>query len=80
MDLLRSLPIGLYLEKPVTWLHHLDPRVKLTWLMSFLVAPLLANALWRIGLSLVLVLITLGAGIPFRAFKQQVGWLTFLCG
>jgi energy-coupling factor transport system permease protein len=80
MDLLRSLPIGLYLEKPVTWLHHLDPRVKLAWLMSFLVAPLLANPLWRIGLSLVLVLITLGAGIPFRAFKQQVGWLIFLCG
>jgi len=26
----------LYLEQPITWLHRLDPRVKLAWLMSFL--------------------------------------------
>jgi energy-coupling factor transport system permease protein len=57
MDLLRSLPIGLYLEQPVTWLHKVDPRVKLAWLMTFLLAPLLANPLWRLGLvGLLLIL------------------------
>lgn len=80
MDLLRSLPIGLYLEKPVTWLHHLDPRVKLAWLMTFLVAPLLATAEWRIGLVIILILITLLVGIPLRVWKQQMGWLLTLCG
>jgi len=80
MDLLRSLPIGLYLEKPATWLHHLDPRVKLAWLMTFLVAPLLANAPWRLGISLLLVLLSFLAGIPLRAWKQQMGWLLFFCG
>lgn len=79
MDLLRSLPIGLYLEKPVTWLHRLDPRVKFAWLMTFLVAPLLANPVWRLGLAGVLFLLTLSASIPLRVWRQQMGWLFTLC-
>ncbi|NES83146.1 MAG: hypothetical protein F6K10_18015 [Moorea sp. SIO2B7] len=79
MDLLRSLPLGLYLEKPVTWLHQLDPRVKLVWLMSFLVAPLLANPFWRLGLVGLLILLTLSAAIPLRVWRQQMGWLLTLC-
>lgn len=79
MDLLRSLPIGLYLEKPVTWLHHLDPRVKLAWLMSFLLAPLLANSWWRIGLVALLFSLTILAAIPLRVWRQQMGWLLTLC-
>jgi energy-coupling factor transport system permease protein len=78
MDLLRSLPIGLYLEEPVTWLHKLDPRVKLAWLMTFLVAPLLANPYWRIALSALLVVVTLSAAVPLRVWKQQMGWLLTL--
>ncbi|MFM7324695.1 MAG: CbiQ family ECF transporter T component, partial [Nodosilinea sp.] len=80
MDLLRSLPIGLYLEQPVTWLHHLDPRVKMVWLMSILVTPILANAGWRIGLVGLLLLLTLAAGIPLRVWRQQLGWLVLLSG
>ncbi|AFZ35139.1 cobalt transport protein [Stanieria cyanosphaera PCC 7437] len=79
MDLLRSLPIGLYLEQPVTWLHRLDPRVKLAWLMTFLAAPLLANPYWRLALSGLLVLVTLTAAIPLRVWRQQMGWLLTLC-
>jgi energy-coupling factor transport system permease protein len=79
MDLLRSLPIGLYLEKPVTWLHTLDARVKFIWLMTFLAAPLLANPWWRLALVGFLMLITLLAMIPFRVWRQQMGWLIFLC-
>ncbi|MEY2983514.1 MAG: hypothetical protein RLZZ568_131 [Cyanobacteriota bacterium] len=79
MDLMRSLPIGLYLENPITWLHRLDPRVKLAWLMSFLLAPLLANAAWRLGVALLLILLTCLTGIPWRVWKQQMGWLVGLC-
>ncbi len=75
MDLLRSLPIGLYLEKPNTWLHRLDPRVKLAWLTSFLMAPILANPFYRLGLVGCLFLITVLATIPLRVWRQQVGWL-----
>lgn len=78
MDLLRSLPIGLYLEQPVTWLHQLDSRIKLVWLMSFLAAPLLANPLWRIALVGLLIGLTLTAAIPLRVWRQQMGWLLML--
>ena len=79
MDLLRSLPLGLYLEQPVTWLHRLDSRVKLGWLLSFLLMPVLANPAWRLLLMGVLILITLTALIPWRVWQQQIGWLLFLC-
>ena len=75
MDLLRSLPIGLYLEKPVTWLHKIDPRIKLIWLMTFLLAPLLANPFWRLGLSGLLIILTFSAAIPLRVWRQQMGLL-----
>ena len=75
MDLLRSLPIGLYLEQPTTWLHRLDPRVKLFWLLSFLLAPILASPMWKLSLVALLVIVSILAGIPWRALKQQMGWL-----
>ncbi len=78
MDLLRSLPIGLYLEEPTTWLHHLDPRIKLVWLMGFLLSPILANSSWRIALVAVLIAMTLTVGIPLRVWRQQMGWLLIL--
>ncbi|MEB3336798.1 MAG: CbiQ family ECF transporter T component, partial [Leptolyngbyaceae bacterium] len=78
MDLLRSLPLGLYLEQPITWLHQLDSRVKFAWLMSFLAMPVLANPWWRIVLVGLLILLTLSAQIPLRVWKQQMGWLLLL--
>ena len=78
MDLLRSLPLGLYLEKPITWLHRLDPRVKLAWLLSFLAAPIMATSVYRIVLVVLLILLTLAAAIPFRVWRQQMGWLLTL--
>ena len=79
MDLLRSLPIGLYLEQPVTWLHRLDSRVKLAWLMTFLIAPILANPIWRLMLVGMLIVLTLTAAIPWRVWKQQMGLLLLFC-
>lgn len=78
MDLLRSLPIGTYLEQPVTWLHRLDPRVKLVWLLSFLLAPILANSIWKVSLVVLLAIFSILAGIPWRALKQQMGWLLLI--
>ncbi|NET29165.1 energy-coupling factor transporter transmembrane protein EcfT [Okeania sp. SIO1I7] len=79
MDLLRSLPLGLYLEKPITWLHKLDPRVKLIWLMSFLVSPVLSSSIWRLILVVMLIVLTFSASIPLRVWKRQMGWLLTLC-
>jgi energy-coupling factor transport system permease protein len=79
MDLLRSLPIGLYLEQPRTWLHRLDPRVKLAGLMLFLITPLLANLVWRIALVIILIGLTFAARVPWRVWRQQIGWVLFFC-
>ncbi|AVZ31134.1 energy-coupling factor transporter transmembrane component T family protein [Nodularia spumigena] len=78
MDLLRSLPLGLYLEQPQTWLHKLDPRVKIAWLMSFLTSYTFANNEWRILLVALLIFLTVIARIPRRVWKQQMGWLLTL--
>lgn len=80
MDLLRSLPLGLYLEQPITWLHHLDSRVKFIWLMSFLLAPLVDNPYWRLSMVVVLILLTLSAAIPWRVWRNQMGWLLVVTG
>ena len=79
MDLLRSLPLGLYLEQPVTWLHKLDSRVKFVWLMSFLSTYIFANTWWRVILVFVLIFITLISGIPRRVWRQQMGYLLSIC-
>jgi energy-coupling factor transport system permease protein len=78
MDLLRSLPLGLYLEQPQTWLHKLDPRVKFAWLMSFLTSYIFANNQWRVLLVALLIIFTLIARIPRRVWQQQMGWLLTL--
>jgi energy-coupling factor transport system permease protein len=78
MDLLRSLPLGLYLEQPVTWLHQIDSRVKFVWLMSFLAAPLVDNPYWRLALVILLIFLTLSAAIPWRVWRNQMGWLLVL--
>ncbi|MBW4688952.1 MAG: energy-coupling factor transporter transmembrane protein EcfT [Komarekiella atlantica HA4396-MV6] len=78
MDLLRSLPLGLYLEQPQTWLHKIDPRVKFAWLMSFLTSYSFANIFWRVLLVALLIIATIVARIPRRVWRQQMGWLLML--
>ncbi|MBW4464733.1 MAG: hypothetical protein KME07_04745 [Pegethrix bostrychoides GSE-TBD4-15B] len=73
MDLLRSLPIGLYLEQPLTWLHRIDARVKLVWLLSLMLSPIAANPVWRLSLVGGLLLLTLLSRLPFRVWRQQIG-------
>jgi energy-coupling factor transport system permease protein len=73
MDLLRSLPIGLYLEQPVTWLHRIDSRVKLGWLLSFLLTPIAATPEWRLAIVGCLIFLTFASGLPFRAWRKQLG-------
>jgi energy-coupling factor transport system permease protein len=78
VDILRSLPIGLYLEQPITWLHRLDPRIKLFGLLTFLLSPIQANELWRIAIALLLIVLTFASQIPMRVWKQQMGILLLL--
>jgi energy-coupling factor transport system permease protein len=77
MDLLRSLPIGLYLEQPVTWLHRIDPRVKLGWLLAFSLTPIGGSPYWRLSVVGWLFALTLLSRLPFRAWRRQMGLVLF---
>jgi energy-coupling factor transport system permease protein len=78
VDILRSLPIGLYLEQPITWLHRIDPRIKLFGLLTCLLSPIQANELWRIAIAILLIILTITSQIPIRVWKQQMGILLLL--
>ncbi|MGD1854024.1 MAG: energy-coupling factor transporter transmembrane component T family protein [Leptolyngbyaceae cyanobacterium] len=62
----------------MTWLHRIDARVKLAWLLSFLLTPVLATMTWRIGIVAALSALTLTARIPWRVWRQQMGGLLVL--
>ena len=81
MDFLRQLPIGQFVaEEPDggrgrgrgSWLRRLDPRLKLAWTVAFLVTPILAGPLWRLGLVGLLLLITALSGLPWRLWRRSV--------
>ena len=64
MDWLRQIPIGQYVDGSAGWLRLIDPRLKLGWVVMFLLTPVLAGPLWRLGLVLALMVITALSGLP----------------
>jgi energy-coupling factor transport system permease protein len=42
MDWLRQIPIGQYVDGSAGWLRLIDPRLKLGWVVMFLLTPVLA--------------------------------------
>lgn len=75
MDWLRQLPIGQYVDGSGSWLVRLDPRLKLAWILAFLVTPILAGSLWRLALVGLLLLLTACSGLPARLWVKGVGLL-----
>ena len=79
MDFLRQLPIGQYVAEEEgeaggapSWLRRLDPRLKLAWTLAFLVTPILAGPLWRLGLVGLLLLLTALSGLPWRLWRRSL--------
>ena len=78
MDWLRQVPMGQYVDGSSGWLRRLDPRLKLAWSLVFLLTPILAGPLWRVGLVVALVVITLGSGLARSLWWRSVLLLTAL--
>ena len=91
MDWLRQVPIGQFVAGEGgegqgaagstaggSWLRRLDPRLKLAWTVAFLVTPILAGPLWRLGLVGLLLLITALSGLPWRLWRRSVPLLLAL--
>jgi energy-coupling factor transport system permease protein len=78
MDWLRQLPIGQYVDGSGGWLRRVDPRLKFAWSLAFLITPVLAGPLWRLGLVLLLLLLTLCSGLPLRLWRRSLPLLLVL--
>ncbi len=78
MDWLRQIPIGQYVDAKAGWLRWMDPRLKLGWVLMFLLTPVLAGPIWRVSLLLVLLLLTFCSGVPFRVWWRSLGVLVLL--
>ena len=78
MDWLKKIPIGQYVSGKSSWLRGIDPRIKLSWMLSFLLTPILANSIWRISTAFVLLLITFFSFLPSRIWwRSLIFLLTF---
>jgi len=73
MDWLRKIPIGQYVAGSSGWLRKLDPRLKFSWVVMFLLSPVLAGPLWRIGLVVGLFALTLFSWLPLRIWWRSSG-------
>ncbi len=71
MDWLRKIPVGQYVAGNTGWLRNLDPRLKMAWVVMFLLTPVLAGPTWRVGLVGALLLLTLFSWLPLRVWWRS---------
>ena len=72
MDWIRKIPIGQYVDGESGWLRWIDPRMKLAWVLLFLLTPVLSSAEWRLGLVLSLLVITFFSHLPSRIWWRPL--------
>ena len=75
MDWLKKIPIGQYVSGNSSWLRRIDPRSKLSWILLFLLSPILSNSLWRVSIVFVLLLITFLSLLPTRIWWRSLVFL-----
>jgi energy-coupling factor transport system permease protein len=75
MDWVRQIPIGQFVDVPPGWLRRLDPRLKISWSLMFLLTPILAGPQWRIGLVIALIGLTGLSGLPGRVWRRSLAFL-----
>jgi len=75
MDWLKKIPIGQYVSGNSSWLRGIDPRIKISWILLFLMSPILANSIWRISIVFVLLFITFLSLLPPRVWWRSLVFL-----
>ena len=75
MDWLKKIPVGQYVSGKSSWLRKIDPRIKLSWILLFLLTPILANSIWRISTVFALLLITFLSFLPPRIWWRSLVFL-----
>ncbi|KAI5654225.1 hypothetical protein M9H77_31412 [Catharanthus roseus] len=73
-----SSPIAQYISSPTTFLHSVDPRIKLAWLLALVVLPARSHIFVRFALVAFLALLSILMQ-PRQVWVDQLGRVTLLC-
>ena len=76
MNILTKFSIGQYVEGNKSWLRIIDSRLKIIVVLLFLITPIWAGPVWRLGLVVCLFLITFLSLLPSRIWWRSVVLLT----
>ncbi len=71
MNWLSQVPIGQFVSGNNSWLVRHDPRLKFVWVLMFLLTPVLAGSVWRLGLVIALFVITFVSEMPKRVWLRS---------
>nr|XP_027116171.1 protein ABCI12, chloroplastic-like [Coffea arabica] len=74
-----SSPIAQYISSPTTFLHTVDPRIKLVWLLVLVVLPARSHISVRFGLVIFLASLSMLMQ-PKQVWMDQLGRVTLLSG
>ncbi|KAK2646864.1 hypothetical protein Ddye_022059 [Dipteronia dyeriana] len=72
-------PIYQFIASPSTFLHSVDPRIKLVWLLVLVVLPARSHIVMRVGLVLYTTLLSIWI-LPKRVWMDQLGRVFLLSG
>ena len=78
MNIITKFPLGQYVDGNKSWLRKIDSRLKLISLFIFLITPIWAGPLWRIGLVIFLIFITFISLLPLRIWWRSFVFLLLL--
>ncbi|XP_017699891.2 protein ABCI12, chloroplastic isoform X1 [Phoenix dactylifera] len=74
-----SSPICQFVESPRTFLHSIDPRIKLVWLLALVILPARSHIYMRFGLVLYLSILSIWI-LPTPIWMDQLGRVALLSG
>ncbi|KAL3348156.1 hypothetical protein AABB24_021687 [Solanum stoloniferum] len=74
-----SSPIAQYIPAPFTFVHSVDPRIKLAWLFTLVILPAKSNVVMRLSLVAYLAILSILVQ-PAQVWKDLLGRVTLLSG
>lgn len=74
-----SSPIYQFIASPTTFLHSVDSRIKLAWLVALIIVPARSNVVVRFGVVMYLALLSILV-LPKEVWMDQLGKVTLLSG
>ncbi|PIA39312.1 hypothetical protein AQUCO_02600037v1 [Aquilegia coerulea] len=74
-----SSPICQFVSSPTTFLHSVDPRIKLVWLLALVVIPARSHIIMRFGLVAYLALLSIWTQ-PKEVWVDQLGRVALVSG